>query len=129
LEGLAGRLAASNVDDALLVELRRVNAQIVDSAEDGKYSLERNYRFHFLIYERARRPTLLATIENFWVRIGPSLHYYPGGYEEADTLAKHNDIIDALARRDPAAAERAVIRDLENGAQLIMPRLPAGKAE
>jgi GntR family transcriptional regulator, colanic acid and biofilm gene transcriptional regulator len=123
LEGLAGRIAAENIDGDFLAELRETNGKLFDGKQKGIYSLERNYRFHFLIYARANRPTLLAAIENFWVRIGPSLHYYPTTFDEAETLAKHNDIIEALARGDGAATEIAVARDLENGANLIIPQL------
>lgn len=127
LEGLAGRIAAANADDAFIAQLRDLNGRLFDSGEKRKYSLEKNYRFHFLIYSRANRPVLLSTIENFWVRIGPSLHVHPTNLDEAETLAKHDEIIDALARGDGAAAEDAVASDLEYGADLIMPQLTTGE--
>jgi GntR family transcriptional regulator, colanic acid and biofilm gene transcriptional regulator len=126
LEGLACRIAASAADRAFIAELREINGRLFKAEDRGKYSLEQNYRFHFLIYRHAGRTTLLSTIENFWVRVGPSLHYYPTTFDEATTLAKHSDIREALARGDGPGAEAAMIADLENGASLIIPRLPEG---
>lgn len=123
LEGLAGRIAARTIDPDRLAELGRINERM-SHQKTSKDMLAENYRFHFGIYNEAARPTLLSLIENLWVRIGPSLHHHPYNLSRTDTLAKHVAIIDALARGDGDAVERAIAEDLGAAATLIVPNLP-----
>lgn len=127
LEGLAGRIAAGNMTDETVMRLRDINEGMAGLTEPKAY-LERNYRFHFLIYSRAERPTLLATIANFWVRIGPCLQYHTTKFDHSETLAKHNAIIEALAHGDGPAAEAAIAHDLGTAAELIVPKLDADRS-
>lgn len=125
LEGLAARHAARRIGPATIARLRLLNQKM------GRYDkpldyLAENYRFHFAIYSEAGMPALLTMIENLWMRIGPALHHHPHEFNRAETLRKHEAIIDALERRDADAAEAAVAHDLGDAADLIVLELPRG---
>ena len=119
LEGLAGRLATANATPALIADLRKLNADmaILDNAHDY---LAANFTFHFTIYSQAERVSLLALIENFWVRIGPVLHHHPAQHAASVILAKHETIIVALERNDPDGVEQAINDDLVSAAHQIV---------
>ncbi len=123
LEGLAARVAIGNVDAATIGKLERINERMA-RLEAAKEVLAENYRFHFTIYRMSYRPTLLALIENLWVRIGPALHHHPYKISSTVTMARHNDIIQALKDRDADAIEAAIAIDLGEAADLVVPRLP-----
>ncbi|APH72862.1 GntR family transcriptional regulator [Aquibium oceanicum] len=127
LEGLAGRVAIGSVDAGKIRELERINERLI-GLDTTKEALADNHRFHFTIYRMADRPTLLALIENLWVRMGPALHYHPSKINSADLMALHNEIIRALRDRDADAVEAAIASDLGSAADLIVPRLPSDEA-
>lgn len=119
LEGLAGRLAAGHMTPAILARLHKLNATMRRKAAAQDY-LADNFAFHFTIYSEARRSSLLALIENFWVRIGPVLHHHPTQHTAENTFLKHETIIAALERRDPEGTEKAIVDDLVSAAHLVV---------
>jgi len=129
LEGLAARHAALNIDEKTIPRLRKLNAAMTKLPKPKPHLqqnieyLAQNFLFHFTIYEEARLPSLLAMIENLWMRIGPALHHHPHAFNRTETLRKHEAIIDALERHDPDAAEAAVAYDLGNAADFIVQQL------
>ena len=123
LEGLAARVACENMDDRTIALLERIN-QRMGQLESSSDALPENYRFHFTIYGKANRPSLLSLIENQWVRIGPALHHHPYKISTAETMERHDHVIRALKARDGAAAEEAIFVDLGAAADLVIPRLP-----
>ncbi|QDZ01307.1 GntR family transcriptional regulator [Nitratireductor mangrovi] len=123
LEGLAGRVALSSMNIDTIGKLERINVRM-SRLDSAKEALAENYRFHFTIYRMADRPTLLALIENLWVRMGPALHHHPYKINSADTMERHDEIITALKNRDPDAVESAIAEDLGAAANLVVPRLP-----
>lgn len=125
LEGLAARHAARRISPATIARLRKINENMGRYDKPQDYLAE-NHRFHFTVYGEAGLPALLAMIENLWMRIGPALHHHPHEYNRAETLRKHEAIIEALERGDSDAAETAVAHDLGNAADLIVVNLPQG---
>ncbi|MCL4186862.1 MAG: GntR family transcriptional regulator [Rhodobacteraceae bacterium] len=122
LEGLAGRLAVPNLTAGVIADLRRRNAAMAHKERSEDY-LADNFAFHFTIYTEARRPALLALIENFWVRIGPILHHHPAATVTRDIVTRHEAIIAALERGDTDAVEAAIALDLEAAARVVMRHL------
>jgi DNA-binding GntR family transcriptional regulator len=111
--------------DAELQQVRAANeafAVLPDSSPPAR--LLANWQFHFAIYRAARSPLLLSVIEMFWLQSGPYLMaplrwrtqqgqgeaYFVAGVEH------HRDLIDALSRRDGAAATRAIQADIGDAA-------------
>lgn len=119
LEGLAGRHAVATITDETIEHLKSINEQMARLTLPQDYLAE-NYRFHFMIYREARRPNLIAIIENLWMRIGPALHHHPHEFNLTETLKKHAAIIDALSNRDADAAETAIAHDLQDAAKLVV---------
>lgn len=122
LEGLAGWHATSAISDDAIDRLRQINGRMERAGSTREYLAE-NFRFHFLIYSEADKAVLLALIENLWIRIGPHLHHHPNEFNRADTLKKHQEIIDALVSRDPDAVQSAIASDLGSATEQIVKSL------
>lgn len=118
LEGRAAELAADNItrkelqslkvcQDAIDLAIKKANAGALLSA---------NQKFHFGIYEAARSGLLLRHIRSLWMRAGPMFHE-PDANDAFDesvsaSFEAHHQIMDALERRDGAAAKKAVQADI-----------------
>lgn len=123
LEGLAAREASKHFDAEKLRHARTLDNRIHTSASAAQY-LERNFRFHFYIYQLAEMPMTLTLIENMWLRIGPALNKVFSKVRPEETYEAHAHLLAALAKRDPDEAERALHRDLEEAAEIIESQLP-----
>ncbi|HEY0943521.1 MAG TPA: GntR family transcriptional regulator [Steroidobacter sp.] len=124
LEGLAVREAAKNIDADKVRRARALDNRILASTTTAQ-RLERNFRFHFFIYQLADMPMTLALIENMWLRIGPTLNKVVDKTRPGATYPAHARLLAALARRDPDGAERALQRDLLEAAESIEKQLSA----
>ncbi|MFG1190924.1 GntR family transcriptional regulator [Xanthobacter flavus] len=123
LEGRATREAAqkatpADIDalDALLADMR---GMIARRALDAYLDVHR--RFHFGIYALAGIPILDEMIENLWLRCGPILSFVVPEYV---VLLKgtdhHQAALDALRRRDGAAAEAEIVADIEEAGRYLL---------
>ncbi len=121
LEGLAVRQSAQHIDGASVAEAERLDRAMSDAALQG--DLERvvalNREFHFLIYRAAQNEVLLEMIDGIWLQIGPSLmaSVYAVDRDRSygsimRTVEHHAPLVAALRRRDPDAAEGALVGDL-----------------
>jgi DNA-binding GntR family transcriptional regulator len=110
LEGLCARKAAEHVTDADIAELRTLEEGMRAAVADGEpmeYS-ELNARLHKLIQRIAAQPVaqdLLSRMEAQMVRHRFRLSLRPG--RPAQSLPQHIAMIEAIAARDPDAAEEA----------------------
>jgi DNA-binding GntR family transcriptional regulator len=101
LEALGARMAAIAIKDDQLANLQQLNdAMQAIEGDDDRYG-DLNRRFHFAIYEAATSPVLLSMMRLLWRAM-------PGGprvtRSHAESVAQHQQLIDALAARD---SERA----------------------
>jgi DNA-binding GntR family transcriptional regulator len=126
VEGLAARAAAAVITDD---ELRELGAL----AEKMKRRLaprhlaeyrELNRRFHTLVFKSSRRPFLVRTLEQLWGSFPTMLltrfnetaaASLPD--RDAEDVAEHAAILQALERHDGAAAERAIRHHIEEAAR------------
>lgn len=103
LESLAARLAASRISDEQLETLAALHGQLAACRERTSAAFELNRRFHFEIYEASRSPVLLALLRLLW-------RSFPQGPQQVrplpESVRMHAEILDAMRRRDPDAAER-----------------------
>ncbi|GAA1232105.1 DNA-binding GntR family transcriptional regulator [Microbacterium phyllosphaerae] len=130
LEPEAARRASTRLDDDTEAELAESVAQMrAASAPDEEESF-RNYRrfidedlrFHHLIAEHAESPLLAEAI----VRLRSHMHLYRLNFRhdfEDDTANEHQRILDALCRRDAAAAAEAMRAHIENSYERLGPAL------
>lgn len=128
LEGYAIRRAAINVTNGELDNLKAINARFRKvmeiEGENAAEELRLNFLFHFEIYKLSRSPVLIQMIETLWLRIGPTLHRYmpPRGDDTVSNF--HAEMLKALERHDPVAAELALRNDLVAASHAIAAQLP-----
>jgi DNA-binding GntR family transcriptional regulator len=126
VEGLAARAAARAITDEELAELRaraeRMRKRLAPRYLDEYRELNR--RFHTTVFKASRRPFLVRTLEQLWGAFPTMLltrfqettsTSLPD--RDAEDVAEHAAILDALARRDGAAAERAMRFHIEEAAR------------
>jgi DNA-binding GntR family transcriptional regulator len=111
LEGLAARYAARNATKANVTELRTILKQMRALLDAGDLfgTSDLNARLHARLLEISRHGTasrLVATLSSQLVRFQYRTILSPGRAEQSH--AEHRAIVDAVAKRDPDAAEQAV---------------------
>ena len=110
LDGLAGRLAANQIDQRILDKMTICLDEQVKVMEEGDlvgYS-KLDFEFHAMIYKTSRNAFLQEMLESIKMRMQP-LHLQirsilPRLYED------HQDILDALGSKDPERTEKALVR-------------------
>jgi DNA-binding GntR family transcriptional regulator len=138
LEGRAAAAAAQAITAAELDDVRDVNAAYANPVV-GSTPMARllaNRHFHFAVYRAACAPLLLSLIEMMWLQSGPYL-MIPIRRRAADDVSSylaagavhHRDLLDALARRDSAAAAKAVQADISDAARAYRDLLAANVDE
>src|SRR5882757_4545856 len=132
LEGLATEKATGLLTSADLAALEKRHAELVAAEKSGDHEAATlaNFHFHFLIYRSSQASDLVAILESIWLRNGPLLKFlYPHAAPTYRGRHQHLALIEALRRRDAAAARQAIQDDIiEGGARLValMERIEAG---
>jgi DNA-binding GntR family transcriptional regulator len=120
LEGVAVARAAERISPAELAAAVRSNEAMKSAVAQGdlKAASVANLEFHFVLYRAAQSEILTAIIERLWLQNGPFLMLHLLDYggrpraQRRELFAQHAIILDALARRDAAAAAAALVADL-----------------
>jgi DNA-binding GntR family transcriptional regulator len=135
LEGLACALAATNMTQAEIDGLKALLDQHGQqkSVRDGKgyYQESKDFDFHFRIVTASRNERLIQMLFGDLYYLLRVYRYKsstkPGRAMKA--LAEHQDIVDAIARRDPAAAEQAMRLHIRNARAFVEEQLAQAEAE
>ncbi len=129
LEARAAERAVEFVDDAQLDELEQVNARCVAAhlRQQHMPMLDANATFHRLVCRAGRAPLILRTLEGLWMRLGP---LYALSFDRPlrpldGDGHPHDQLLDALRRRDAAAARCAALLDVSHGSQRLEQHLPS----
>ena len=128
LESELTRRATTRMGDADLTMLRECDADLnsaIDQGDVGGY-LTQNYRFHSFIYARADAPIMAKTVDQLWLRFGPSLRVVCGRFGTSNLPDKHQDLLAAFAARDVTAAAAAMAEDVEQGIRQIKSAMEEG---
>lgn len=111
------RLSATDLD-SMRVDGAHMHKALATA--DAKGYLAANEEFHLRLYRAAGSPTLLGLIETVWLKVGPLSNQL---FDHADAPAvlnvAHDDMLQALARRDGAAVRRSLERDLFVAGQFL----------
>ena len=121
IEGCAAAAAAERATEAdirRLDKLVRHNARAL-RAGNKALTTELNQRFHFEIVHIARMPVRADILRRLWLRLGP---WITENYAMTSPLMIdfHYAAVEAIRRRDPAAAGQALRDDLVIGGGAIM---------
>lgn len=122
LEGLAAHAAASAMSADEIGELERLQRAMAAAADRRDFAayLALNKDFHFALYRGARMPNLLRLIDSMWLQSGPFLNVLLPSMRGID---RHARAIEAIRRRDPGAARKAIVSDVERAARHLMTML------
>ena len=129
VEGLAAAMAAERASDQDVAEIATLFADMEAALTEGwvdRY-LGLNWAFHKRVYETANSDITLHIIENLWLRSGPYLRPLVANAvrDGSDTrrtrsMHHHRDCLDALKRRNAAAAEAAIAADISGAAEELI---------
>ena len=118
--------------DALAVHNEAMRRAL--GSADFEAALAANQAFHFEIYRAAGSPQLVDIIASLWLRTGPILaasRNSAGLFERLFDIgcSVHEEIIEAITRKDRAAARRAVNLDIRAAHVSIRRALIAAHAD
>jgi DNA-binding GntR family transcriptional regulator len=112
MECMAVRAACEDGSPAVVKTLERINDALakIDEPPPRRLTIAANKRFHVAVWSCLRSPYLVNLVGVVWDHLQPAraASASTGLYERASSVAEHQAIIDAVARRDAAAAEAAV---------------------
>ena len=122
LEGLAARYAARNITDADIADLRAIVGEMEAHLAEGDLLgiSEGNTRLHSRLLEIANNKTVARLIERLHaqhIRSQFRLILVPG--RPPRSVAEHRAIVEAIASRDPDAAEAAMRSHLANTVETL----------
>ena len=122
LEGLAARYAARNVTDADIADLRTIVGEMEACLAEGDLLgiSEGNVRLHNKLLQIANNKTVARLIERLraqHVRSQFRIILVPG--RPPRSVAEHRAIVEAVASRDPDAAETAMRSHLANTVETL----------
>jgi len=118
LEPLAAEFSLPNLTADDIAELEQLHAQLTaaEKAGDWPTALKANFDFHFHIYHRSNRRTLVGVLQSLWLRVGPILsELYPSAPPEYAGQHQHEAILNALRDHDSHGLRAAVRMDLIEG--------------
>jgi DNA-binding GntR family transcriptional regulator len=117
LEGTAASLAAQHATDAEIDVLRDLISLEIPLTGDTKALAAHNVSFHNTIYSAAHNRYLLRSLNGLrdsMALLGETTYSVSGRIDAA--INEHRTVVDAIARRDPALADKAMRAHLR-GAQ------------
>lgn len=113
LEGIAARLAVESMTDEDLTLLRKTLDDLDRTADPDEW-IQHNKRFHFQVYNGARRPRLMSLIASIHDLTLPYSYRYIGSEEHRRIAGEgHHRIFEACQQRDGNLAEVVVKEHLE----------------
>jgi len=131
LEGEAASLAAANISAVQIEVLKEKNQEMPARSAVGDVAgmLAANQAFHFGVYAHSESQLLVSMIETLWLQGGPYLNLLitPQPNEQESLIVGggyHEDLLDALVRRDAQAARAAIAGDISAAAELYRSRIP-----
>lgn len=115
LEGLCGRIAAESIDEAQIHELKKIQERIIQAKNEQNFHamFTEDSRFHNHIIDIAGKRVVKDILNRLGARIQRIRFlntHVPGRLDK--TLDEHQEIIEAVSRRDAEGVERALTAHL-----------------
>lgn len=128
IEGYASEEAARNRSEGDLEEIERFERAFQEATSgdvpEPAMAVEANRNLHFAIYRAAGLPTLTEIIERLWLKAGPILNLdmrdEPRRLHGGRAVRAHEALVEAIRRRDGAAARAALETDIATAADHIV---------
>lgn len=129
LEGEAAERGSLRLDAKQIASMRsqckRMDKAL--TAGDATAYLAINEEFHVLLYKAAGSPLLFSLIDTLWLKAGPISNQLFDTPDAAAVLNDaHRELMQAIERRDSAAARRAVEKDIFVAGQFLRKQCRAG---
>jgi len=128
LEALSGELAAQRVTDAEVAEIRALHFEMMAAytRRDLSSYYRVNAQIHRAINAAAKNPVLAATYERMNSRLH-SLRFRSNqdGEKWANAVQEHEQMVDALSRRDAAALRAVLSSHLHNKLAVVLEQIRA----
>lgn len=129
LEARVAERAVEFATDAQIDEIEHADSACMAAYARHEHAamFEANVMVHRAVCRAGQAPIILRALEGLWMRIGP---IYALGLDRplpqlAPGCHPHRQLIEALRRRDPAAARAAALLDVCESSKLLEPRLAA----
>lgn len=130
LESLSGELAAQRITDAEVEEIRALHFEMLAAytRRDLSAYYRLNAQIHAAINAAAKNPVLSTTYERMNARLH-ALRFRSNQHGEkwAKAMKEHEQMVDALARRDGAALRAVLGAHLNNKLVVVLEQLRAEK--
>jgi DNA-binding GntR family transcriptional regulator len=82
-------------------------------------ALKCNQQFHYALTTIARMPVLAGLLDSLWMRTGPLIARAYGNFNERMAIDHHWEVLDALGRRDGAAARAGDLRTFRYNEKML----------
>jgi DNA-binding GntR family transcriptional regulator len=122
LEGMAAE-SACRLDAAKVARrLKQINSSLKKVQADGDLAsvLLNNQKFHFAMYDMSDMAILRSLISLLWLQAGPFLYLTLMSRRSLWNLRGHTAAIKAFEARNPAAARKAVEKDIESAFEPLL---------
>ncbi len=132
LEALSGELAAQRVTDEELAEIRALHFEMMAAytRRDLSAYYRLNAQIHRAINAAAKNPVLSATYDRINTRL-QALRFRSNQDEQkwSSAVREHEQMVEALAARDPAAMRRVLAEHLKNKLDVVLEQVRAAAAD
>jgi DNA-binding GntR family transcriptional regulator len=128
LEPMAGERALAHISADEIEDLAGIHRSLIAAEQTGEWraAITANYAFHFGLYRHSQLPHLIEVLERLWLRLGPMLnHLYPHGHPRYAGRHQHENILDALRRKDRTDLAASIRDDMVEGGRAFVSRLEA----
>jgi DNA-binding GntR family transcriptional regulator len=114
--------ALPRAHSALIDRLAAINGSLgaIVANGDAVGYIRNNLEFHRTLYLRAQAPAMLATVENVWLQLGPTMRKLYSRMRQNDLPQHHLTILAALRAGDEAGLRQAVRTDVTQGLRMLI---------
>jgi len=119
------RAACEYVDNKMLKKMKKINEKLSKLFKEGKKDVLKikkfNEDFHFLIYECSGNEIICGIVQNLWYKISDLfIQLFSTQEQGINTYKEHEEIIDALEKKDKMKAEKCLRKHLRLNENVLL---------